>query len=124
MLVLDEMLSDCIFTCFIGSSCGNSQAQWIYGAYQGKQLNSDSPTTSISKHTNLYGTFSFDLSSAKGGGSTNPFTSGSANVAISNPQDSISSGCSNSPLEQDSAQKPQSTPGAMNPSNNVPNSPD
>src|ERR1700760_951357 len=117
------VFSDYIFTQIIGSSCGNSQSQWIYGAYQGKQLNSDSPTTSIQKHTNLYGTFSFDLSQAKGGGSTNPFSSDSANVAVQNPSDNVSSGCGGVPPQQDSSQGPKSTPATVNPSNNVPSSP-
>jgi hypothetical protein len=41
-------------------------------------MNSDSPSTSIQKHTGTYGTFSFDLSQAKGGSGSNPFGSVSA----------------------------------------------
>ncbi|KAF2671316.1 CBD9-like protein [Microthyrium microscopicum] len=55
------------------SSCSTSQSNWIFGAYQGSALNSDSPAASIRKHQTTYGTFTFDLSQAKGGASTNPF---------------------------------------------------
>jgi len=55
---------------------------FIFAAKQGSELNSDSPSQTITQHVNTYGTFSFD-SSAKGGSDVNPFVAGSGSSSNS-----------------------------------------
>ncbi|SMQ52532.1 unnamed protein product [Zymoseptoria tritici ST99CH_3D7] len=50
-----------------------STAEWIYGYKDGAEMNSDAEDARIKEHSK-YGSFSFNLTQARGGNSANPFT--------------------------------------------------
>ncbi|KAF2091532.1 iron reductase domain protein, partial [Saccharata proteae CBS 121410] len=55
-----------------------TSAKWIYASYEGDALNSDDTGESISQHNGDYGPFTWQMASAKGGNSVNPFTDSSS----------------------------------------------
>ncbi|KAF9636786.1 putative integral membrane protein [Lasiodiplodia theobromae] len=56
----------------------SSSASWIHASKSGSSLDSDDTSASIQQHGSDYGSWDWDFSSAKGGSSANPFSSGSA----------------------------------------------
>ncbi|KAF2455935.1 hypothetical protein BDY21DRAFT_386790 [Lineolata rhizophorae] len=51
---------------------------FIYAAVSGSSLDTDDTSASISQHSSMYGQFTLDFSSAKGGDSANPFSESSS----------------------------------------------
>ncbi|KAF2758050.1 hypothetical protein EJ05DRAFT_493018 [Pseudovirgaria hyperparasitica] len=51
----------------------DNQASWIHAAYTGSSINSDDTSATIRQHNTAHAAFNWDMTSAKGGSSVNPF---------------------------------------------------
>ncbi|KAF7190137.1 Cytochrome b561 and DOMON domain-containing protein [Pseudocercospora fuligena] len=69
-----------------------SSSDWIYAYKSGDSMNSDDLSASISRHDNA-SPFTWNMASAKGGDSVNPFVSGSSGTATSSGGSTATSSC-------------------------------
>ncbi|KXT14681.1 hypothetical protein AC579_6396 [Pseudocercospora musae] len=69
-----------------------SSSDWIYGYKSGVSMNSDDLSASISRHDNA-SPFTWNMASAKGGDSVNPFVSSSSGNATSSGSSTATSSC-------------------------------
>ncbi|KXT07496.1 hypothetical protein AC578_484 [Pseudocercospora eumusae] len=70
----------------------DSSSDWIYAYKSGNSMNSDDLSASISRHDNA-SPFTWNMASAKGGDSVNPFVSSSSGTATSSGSSTATSSC-------------------------------
>ncbi|PPJ55887.1 hypothetical protein CBER1_03784 [Cercospora berteroae] len=74
-----------------------SSTTWIYAVKGGSPIQDDSQSADISLHDG-HGAFNWDITSAKGGSSVNPFTAQAVNATTSTSSSSVATGPSDSYL--------------------------
>jgi hypothetical protein len=86
-----------------------SSTNWIFAAYSGAQIKSDSPSSTISQHQGTYGTLSFGTS-AKGGSDVNPFTASNSTTTTTGSGSGSGSSCKASSSSGGTATTSNSSP--------------
>jgi hypothetical protein len=84
MMIANVRCSSCKTWSGGSMSYTSTAAPWIWSAKSGAPLNSDDTSYNIQQHDN-HGTFNFDLVTATGGSSEDPFTSASASGSAAAP---------------------------------------
>src|SRR5438552_1811809 len=103
-------------------SLSSTSSSWLYACLGGEALNSDSPSASISLHSNQ-GVFNLDLTKATGGSSSNPFTSSSTNTGSGSATSNSPSSSGSDPSNSGGYSNPISIPsqGGSGSFSNIPN---